>query len=323
MRNVTIKQLRAFVTLAHHRSFTRAATQLGISQSALTLQIRDLEAEVGLRLFDRSPRSVELTRQATEVLPMITRALDQIEEVIETLQAQARHERGRVAVTAGASVISVIIAPAIARMARTHPGIAVRIIEESGDDIARRVLDGDADIGIAALTRSYDSLDAQVVLKDRMGVLCTGQHALARKGSRLRWSDLAGLSYATFRPGTPTRHMLDTHAVIGPSIPRPAYEVSSVSALLSLAEQGATIAVLPWISAYPAIRRNVSFRPLGEPDMFRELHLIKQRRRSLAPSAQALASAILDEITRLGKAPRTGLAVTMTGNIARLRERLS
>src|SRR5688572_365040 len=119
MRHITLKQLRAFLALARHRSFTRAAAQVGVSQSALTLQISDLEAEVGLRLFDRSSRSVTLTPQAADFLPVVARMLEQLDHALDDLQAHARRDRGRVVVTAGASVISVIIAPAIARMAKS------------------------------------------------------------------------------------------------------------------------------------------------------------------------------------------------------------
>ena len=140
MRNVTIKQLRAFVMVARERSFTRAAAQLNLSQSALTLQVRELEAEVGLKLLHRSTRSVELTSAGQEFLPLSARLLDELTHALDDLHALARGEKGSVVVVAGASVIALVVAPAIAGLAKSHPGISIRILEDLGDEVTRRVV---------------------------------------------------------------------------------------------------------------------------------------------------------------------------------------
>ena len=89
MKNITIKQLRAFIAVAKLRNFTRAAAQLNVSQSALTIAIRQLEAEVGLRLFDRSTRAVELTPHAITFRPAAQRLLDDLAQSIDDLNAVA------------------------------------------------------------------------------------------------------------------------------------------------------------------------------------------------------------------------------------------
>src|ERR1700731_1618803 len=103
MKNVTLKQLRAFVTIAHEKSFTRAAGRLNISQSALTLGIRDLEAELALRLFDRSTRSVQPTTQAEVFLPVAIRLLDELDHAVDDLRAVAGRRKGSAVVSANAS----------------------------------------------------------------------------------------------------------------------------------------------------------------------------------------------------------------------------
>ena len=319
MHNVTIKQLRAFVMLAEQRSFTRAAARLGISQSALTLQIKDLEAEVGVRLFDRSTRSLDLTVHATEFLPVATRMLDQLSRGIEDLLAVAGREKGRVSIAAGASVISVLVTPALARLSKSHPKIEARLMDTPGADVERHVLNGDADFGIAALTRSHSLLAERLLLKDRIGVLLRVTHPLNKKRNALMWRDLGRYPFGTFRVGTQARDVLDRHSQLGPScLPRPAYEVWSVSALLALAKQGAAPAVLPWASAIPAISSGCIFRPLQGPVLWRELHVICLRRRSLTPAAQLLLEAILDEVNTLSRCTNGGANVHV-GDIAGMR----
>lgn len=320
MQNVTIKQLRAFVMLAEQRSFTRAAARLGISQSAMTLQIKDLEADVGVRLFDRSTRSLEMTAHAIEFLPIAVRVLEQLSRGIEDLRAIAGREKGRMSVAAGASLIAVLVTPALARLSRSHPGIEARLMDTPGAEVARHVLDGDADFGIA-LTRSHALLAEHLLLKDRIGVLVRATHVLGKQRRALAWRDLGRHPFGTFRAGTQARDILDAHRQIGPRLPRPAYEVSSVSALLALAREGAAPAVLPWASAIPAIGGDCIFRPLQGPVLWRELHLIYLRRRSLTPAARLLLAAILDDVEALGRRAGAHLDVR-AGDIAGLRATL-
>ncbi len=319
MDNVTLKQLRAFLALAKERSFTRAAGQLNVSQSALTLQIRALESEVGVRLFNRSTRSVELTPQGVGFFPMVERIMEQLSLALSNVQTTADRARGSVAVAAGSSVISLVIAPSVVRLEAAYPGISVRIIEHAGKDLASRVIKGEADFGIAALTSPADSLDAQLVLKDRFGVLCARHHPLSMRTGRLCWSNLAGHAFVALARGTDTREMLDSHPAVRPHLPNPIYEVASLSALFSLVESGAGFTLLPGIAAWPAIRHNLIFRPIFRPSMERALYFIHDRRRSLTPAAGQLAGTIIDELKKLKKKPKLDSLMEIAGGLADFR----
>ena len=309
MRNVTLKQLRAFVMIAAERSFTRAAARLHVSQSALTLQIRELEAEIGLRLFDRSTRSVELTAAAASFVPVATRLLDELERSLDDLQSLASREEGSVVVTAGASIISLIVAPAVAQLAKHRPGIAVRLVEDVGEGVARHVIDGAADFGIATFVRPSDVIETSLLLKDRIGVLCTRQHPLARKQGQIAWADLARHPFATLSQGTALRGTLDKHPDIGAALPQPTYEATSISALVALVEQGAGIALLPSLAASPSTGRRLVFRPIQAPAMFRELFFVVQRRRSQTPAARELLMAILNRLEAMRQARHPDVAM--------------
>ena len=303
MENVTLKQMRAFLALAKERSFTRAAGQLNVSQSALTLQIRALESEVGVKLFNRSTRFVELTPQGVEFHPMVERIMDQLSLALRNVKTIADRTRGSVAVAAGTSIISLVIAPSVVRLGETYPGISVRIIEHAGRDLASRVIKGEADFGIAALTSPADSLHAQLLVKDKFGVLCRRNHPLAARAGHLVWSDLAGHPFVILARGTDTREMLDSHPIVKSHLPKPAYEVASLSALFSLVARGAGFTLLPSIAAWPAIRQKLVFRPVYRPSMWRDLYFIQDRKRSLTPAAGQFAGAIIDEIKKLKKKP--------------------
>jgi LysR family transcriptional regulator, carnitine catabolism transcriptional activator len=304
MRNITLKQLRSFVTIAKERSFTRAAVRLNLSQSTLTLQIRELEAEVGLKLLHRTTRSVEPTSAGTGFLPLASRLLDELSDAVEDLHALARGEKGSVAVVAGASVISLVVAPSIATLAMSFPGISVRILEDIGDEVVRRVAAGEADFGLASIMRPSNEMDSWFLLRDQAGILCAKRHPLARKRN-LIWKDLTRFPFASLAQGTSLRQMLDKHPDIGAALPKPSYEASSISALVSIVEQGAGFALLPSLAAVPATRQNLVFRPVHSPDMFRALYFVSPRRRTLTPAARQVASVILaqlDSVRRLRSA---------------------
>lgn len=300
MRNVTLKQICAFVQVAREKSFTRAAAQLHLSQSALTLQVRELEAEVGLKLLNRSTRSVELTGAGQEFLPMSTRLLDDLTHALDDLHALARGERGSVVVIAGASVISLAVAPAIAGLAKNFPGISIRLLEDLGDEVTRRIVAGEADFGIASFSRPSKDVDSALLLRDRVGILCTRDHVLAKRRV-LRAQDLTRHPFAILGQGTVLRTMLAKNPGIAPALPRPNYEASTISSLVSLVEQGAAIALLPSVGAFPAVGRRLVFRPIHEPPMFRDLYFAVPRRRSMTPAARQVAAAILAKFEAVGR----------------------
>jgi DNA-binding transcriptional LysR family regulator len=97
--NITLRQLRAFRAVGHEGSFTRAAARLRLTQSALSIAVQSLEAELGLRLLDRSTRSVTPTLHGLRLLGLADRVLDELERGVEDLRAHAERARGQVAVS--------------------------------------------------------------------------------------------------------------------------------------------------------------------------------------------------------------------------------
>jgi len=299
VRNVTIKQLRSFVMISQERSFTRAAGRMNVSQSALTIAIRDLEAEIGMPLFDRTTRSVELTSQGIGFFPVAKRMLDELSRGMDDLRALAELQKGMVVVTAASAIINVVLAPAIHVLAASHPRIAVRIIEDATEHMASRVLNGEADFGITTLRRPVNDIERQLLLRDSLGVLCPRDHPLAAKGRDLTWSDIAKYPLASLGPEGGVRAMLDNDPRVARILPQPMYEVSSVSSLLALVETGVGIGIFPGIVGSPIMSKDLVFRPVLRPVLRREVFFIRRKRRSLTPAANALADCVFEQFRKL------------------------
>jgi DNA-binding transcriptional LysR family regulator len=298
-RRVTLRQIEAFVTVAREGSFTRAASSLGLSQSALTLNVRSLEEEIGLTLFDRTTRHVVPTPQAAEFLPIAQRLLDDLDRGLEDLTAAAARRRGSVVIAAAGSFIIHVLAPALVELGRRFPGIEVRVLDEGVEGVTSRLLAGEIDFGVTTLAQPTRDIDAEVLLRDRFGVVCCADSRLALGHGPLRWNSLAGETYVALSPDNGIRLMLDRRPATARALPRPRYEVSSAAALQSLVENRAGVTVLPALTATPMTSRSaLVFRPLA-PAIHRELSVLKRPGRSLTPAAQEVARAMLDALGRL------------------------
>jgi DNA-binding transcriptional LysR family regulator len=116
--------------------------------------------------------------------------------------------------------------------------------------------------------------------------------------------------------------MIDSHPTITPHLPRPAFEVASLSALFALVESGAGFTLLPGIAALPALKQNLVFRPLHNPSMSRELYFICERKRSLTPAATQLASTIIEEFGALKKKPKLHGLMELAGGLSAFHKQL-
>ena len=113
--------------VARFSSFTRAADLLHLTQPALTVQIRQLEQALGVKLFDRSTRAVELTRTGRELLPVLERLLGEFDAVVVSTREMATMRYGTVRIAALPSVAATVLPPLIARFKQRHPHIRITV----------------------------------------------------------------------------------------------------------------------------------------------------------------------------------------------------
>jgi LysR family transcriptional regulator, carnitine catabolism transcriptional activator len=297
--NVSLRQLRAFVLVAQERSFTRAASRLHVSPSALTITIRELEAEVGMRLFDRTTRSVDPTPQARAFQPVAERLLEDFGRALGDLRSFAERQKGFVGVAAAASIITFVLAPAIAALAKAYPAIIVRVIEDHTESVAKRVQNGEVDFGITTLLRPVNGIDARLLLQDRLGIIFSDRHELAKRRGAVSLLDIVGAPLISLAAGAGIRDLVDQQSRLAAALPRPTYEVSSISALHNLVARNVGVALVPALTARSAASAGIVFRPLSRPVIFRGFFFLRARNRALSPAAAALTERVLTEIHEL------------------------
>ena len=135
--NITLRQLRSFVSIGNLGGFTRAANALHATQPALSAQINQLEESLGVRLFDRSTRSVTLTQIGRDLLPVIDKVLTDLQAVAARARDISQKNTGRVTVAALPSISSTLLPRAIADFHKSFPGISIGL----KDALAERIVD--------------------------------------------------------------------------------------------------------------------------------------------------------------------------------------
>jgi len=130
--SANLNDLRAFLAVARERNFTRAAAQLGVSQSALSQTLRGLEARLGVRLLTRTTRSVATTDAGERLLSAVGPALDDIDAGLAALSALRDKPAGTIRITAHDHAVSAVLWPALARLLPEYPDITVEVVIDYG-----------------------------------------------------------------------------------------------------------------------------------------------------------------------------------------------
>jgi LysR family carnitine catabolism transcriptional activator len=285
MHHVTIKHLRAFRSVARFSSFTRAAEQLHMSQPALTMTIRQLESSLGISLFDRTTRSVILTPEGTDFLPLAERLVSDFDLAIQDMRAAATRRRGRIGVAAVYSVATKLLPSAISVFSERHPGVRLHLRDGNSSDVLRRVSRNEVDIGYASVDGNEGELDAVPLFRDQMGLLLRADHPLCRINRTLRWKDLDGFDFIGLAYGTATRPILDQIPDLPQSVVAPRYEVSNTTTMWAMVELGTGISTVPALSAPTSAQNVFRFRRLTHPVMWRTVCAVTRKGRSLSPAA--------------------------------------
>ncbi len=299
MTNVTLKHLRAFVSIARDNSFSKAATSLNISQSALTSAINNLEIEIGIRLFHRTTRFVELTEQGRNFLPTAHRLLEELDTSIEDLRATTDRENGLVVIAANPGFINTVVVPAVKVLSKTHPGIRVRLVESTGEALLKRIATGEVDFGVSPLWQPTESLKARLLLKDALGILCSKTHSLSHKKDFVTWAELSGHRVILPCAISACASSSITTLRVSKLLLAPAYEVFGASATISLVASGVGVAVLPGMALGPSLQADLTFKPLKEPRKLREIHYVRSDRRPLTHAAELVSDLMLKEVRKL------------------------
>ena len=270
----TLSDLEAFVAVADLANFRRAAEAVHLSQPALSRRIAKLEGALGVRLLERTTRSVSLTAVGREFSRKARALLGDLEQALLGMDEIAATRAGEITVACVPSAAYYYLPGYIKRYRERFPRIRVRVVDEAANAVLAAVIRGEADFGLDFIGAQEPELDFEAILEEPFVAACRRDHPLAKR-RKVTWAELGQYDYMTVSRSSGNRLLVDNALAGAADRPRWSCETRHVAAVPRLA--------LP-SGRHPVIA-NV---PIVEPRVTRTLGLIRRRNRALAPAAEEL-----------------------------------
>jgi DNA-binding transcriptional LysR family regulator len=251
-----LRHLRYFIGVAETLGFSRAAARLNITQPALSRQIRDLERELGLRLFDRIGRQVRLTPQGEDLLGRSRTALADIEALRDRARSLQEGRTGTIRVGATPQVLQSVVAGFLARYRRSHQRVDVELVEAGSVRLVSLVEEGALHLALGPVLASA-TVCGRVLFPARILAVMPTSSRVPRARS-VNLSTLAGERLLLLRREFATRQILDAAFQLARLTPRVALESSDAHCLVTLAAAGHGVAIVPSTLLVPRGRLRIA-----------------------------------------------------------------
>jgi DNA-binding transcriptional LysR family regulator len=289
---VQLHQLTYALAVAEEKSFTQAAARLHLAQPSLSRQVRLLEQELGVVLFNRSPGQglVTLTPDGSALLPFLQRVLADVEATGAEARALSGMARGRLAVGATPSLITSVLAPALVAFHHSHPGIDLSVVEAGSHQLVPQVASGEVDLALVVLPVTDPLVETTPLFDDPLVLALAPGHPLARR-RRVQVRDLDRLDLVMFREGYDLREVTLAACLAAGVEPHLVSEGGEMAGVLSFVAAGLGAAVVPAIAL--AADGSLVAVPFTGPTLSRTIALAQRGDRALARPARALADQLL------------------------------
>lgn len=306
LRNrIKLRQLQLVSTLGESGNLRRAAAKLAMTQPTATRLLREIEAAVGVELFERSRRGMQPTLYGATMIRHARALLADLDALHDGIRALADGAAGTLAIGAMASTASVVLPRSVARMAALHPNVRISIQEGTHDMLVGALKRGELDLILGRVMggAQMDDLEYEALYLDDYRVVCGPDNPLAgRRGLRL--ADLAKERWILPQPSAPLRQRVDI-LFMAETGARPKNALESVSLLtnLTLLQEARMLTVMPADTAqrFSALGL-LRILPVTLRDLFGPVALITRLQRPPSPAMEAFI-ALLREAARGTSSP--------------------
>ena len=278
MKRLDLTLLETFRTVVEHGGFTAAADRLGLTQPGVSLQVRQLERQLGVRLIERIGRKAQPTRAGLEFLAHIPQIEASVDAAVDAVSRYSNGKAGRVRLGTGATACIFLLPPILGNLRHLYPDLEIAISTGNTADIVKKIQDNQLDLGLVTLPTAGRILDITPLLDDEFMLIAPPDTALPERVTAVA---LTNLPMLLFEQGGNTRHIADDwFAQAGVNL-KPVMSLGSVEAIKELVAAGLGCAILPGM----ALRSHgegssFSVRSLS-PRLHRKLALVLRRDKRL------------------------------------------
>lgn len=296
--DLSARELLAIKTVADYGSFNAAAITLNVSQPALTRTVQRVEKLLGLVLFERTTRSVEITDAGKEFVAFAERVLNDVRIYFDALKERSTEQRGQVVVSSVMSVAGTLLPPIVAKYKEIFPAVNLHVVEGVHGTVLENVRAGLADFGITYLDDIAPIFETQPLAKQFFQVLMHREHPLSKK-NQISWNDLQNEPLVSLPSDSRTRRLIEATALTLGLQLKHAITVTQFATLMHFVAAGIGIAIIPE-EAYSKSMRAAGLvaLPLVRPKVSRVLGVIHLRERNHSNVAQTLITLVLAHCTK-------------------------
>jgi DNA-binding transcriptional LysR family regulator len=292
-----LDQLKGFYYAAKLQSFTETASRLYVTQSAISHQIKALEAEIGEPLLLRVGRRVRLTATGEMLFGPIEALLDRLDALETTVKELRSLERGRLRLGASDTASIYFLPELLRRFRAAHPGVEVSISSLVSPQVVRKVLEREVDLGIVSLGPLPECLDAVPLYRESLVCLAPGGHPFGDRPF-VTAADLASEALILLEPGSVTRRRIDEHFTAAEARLAPTLELSNFEIIKRYVAAGLGISIAPRVVLGDGAQELLAI-PL-HPGIELEGGLVFRRDRKLARTALAFLELARSHFPRVG-----------------------
>jgi DNA-binding transcriptional LysR family regulator len=292
--HVTLRQLNVFEAVARKLSYTRAAETLHLSQPAVSMQVRQLEDEIGLELFEKLGKKIQLTEAGKELFhysEAINHQLREAEEVLESLKGASR---GRLKV-AVASTVNYFAPRLLAAFSKRFPGVNLHLDVTNRETLVRLLEENQADIVLMGQPPKNLDLEAEPFMDNPLVAIAPPEHPLARE-KRISLKRLAEEVFVMREPGSGTRQAMERFFLDKGLNLRQGMEMTRAEAIKQAVRAGLGLGIVSihTVELEMETRRLVLLDVVDFP-IERQWFLVYRRGKRLSPVADAFRSFVLTQ----------------------------
>lgn len=282
-----LRQLRYFISVADFCSFTRAAEHERIAQPSLSQQIRKLEDELGVRLFDRLGRRIRLTDFGERFRDRARRILAEVDGVRSEVDEFLGLRRGSVSVGAIPTVAPYLLPPALARFRQICPQVEVHVKEDLTHSLLEQLTSGRLDLGILSLPVRHPALVTLPLLEEPMSLAVPRSHPLWKRRRKVTLRELANEPFLLLREGHCFREDVLRTCNRLRVTPNVVFEAGQLETLIAMVGTGVGVTLLPRMARAAARLQRIGLVEFSPPHPVRTIGLVRARGKFTSPAAEA------------------------------------
>src|SRR3954466_12622200 len=294
MLRMELRHLRTIAAVARHGSFSKAADELYLAQSAVSQQGRRFEEELGVEGFRRNSRSVELTAEGEVVLEYAHRVLREVDGLHSELGELTGLVRGEVRIGGMYPTGPYDLAEILAEFRSRHPGIVINLVEDTQDDTLARLRSDELDCAFTAVEPDTlgDEYAATLIWEEEFAVALPVGHALAQQDA-VTFEQLAGTDLIAYRENSALRRRLEATMAARSLAPHNAFICTEMAAVRALVSKGLGLAVIPR-SVAEQEGPPIALRPIGPERFTWPVALVWRAARRQPAAAKAFLAVALE-----------------------------